>query len=165
MVAATKANASATTNNVEVVTGTTLKAPVFSGNHGDDWTIWEMKFLAHLMDKGLDACLDPHFKNRLPTKEIGPFGMTNDNEKNQKEAVDLNKKAMCQFIQAFPTMSLQATRSICKRKQTSSSEWESMETVVELQGDFNPDKSIAENELELALSKLKLTNKKNPRKL
>jgi hypothetical protein len=28
------------------------------------------------------------FENRLPTKEIGPFDMTNDDEKNQKEAVD-----------------------------------------------------------------------------
>jgi hypothetical protein len=36
---------------------------------------------------------------------------------------------------------------------------------LELQGDFNPDDSIAETELELALTKLKLTNKKNPRKL
>ena len=38
---------------------------------------------------------------------------------------------------------------------------------MELQGDFNPDDSITETklELELALSKLKLTNKKNPRKL
>ncbi len=36
---------------------------------------------------------------------------------------------------------------------------------MELQGDFNSDDSIAETELELALSKLKLANKKNPRKL
>jgi hypothetical protein len=36
---------------------------------------------------------------------------------------------------------------------------------LELQGDFNPDDSIAETELELVLTKLKLTNKKNPRKL
>ena len=35
----------------------------------------------------------------------------------------------------------------------------------ELQGDFNADNSIAETELELALIKLKLANKKNPRKL
>ena len=35
----------------------------------------------------------------------------------------------------------------------------------ELQGDFNPDDSIAETELELALSKFKLANKKNPGKL
>jgi hypothetical protein len=35
MVVATKANASSTTNNVEVVTGTTSKTPVFRGNHGD----------------------------------------------------------------------------------------------------------------------------------
>jgi hypothetical protein len=36
---------------------------------------------------------------------------------------------------------------------------------LELQGDFNPDDSIAETELDLALSKLKLTSKKNPQKL
>ena len=35
----------------------------------------------------------------------------------------------------------------------------------DFQGDFNPDASIAETKLELALSKLKLMNKKNPRKL
>ena len=86
MVAATRGNASSATSHVEVVTGTTSKTPVFSGNHGDDWPIWEMKFLVHLTEKGLDACLDPDFENRLPTKEIGPFNMTNDDEKNQKEA-------------------------------------------------------------------------------
>jgi hypothetical protein len=48
MVDATRENASSATSNVEVVTGMTSKMPVFSGNHGDDWTIWEMKFSAHL---------------------------------------------------------------------------------------------------------------------
>jgi len=56
-------------HNVEVVTGTTSKMPVFSGNHGDDWAIWEMKMSAHLMEKGLDACLDPTIETRLPNKE------------------------------------------------------------------------------------------------
>jgi len=69
MVVATRANASSTISNVEVVTGTTLKTPVFSGNHGDDWTIWEMKMLVHLMEKGLDTCLDPTFETRLPNSE------------------------------------------------------------------------------------------------
>ncbi len=32
--------------------------------------------------------------------------MTIEDKKNQKEAVDMNKKAMCQFIQAFSAMSL-----------------------------------------------------------
>ncbi len=36
---------------------------------------------------------------------------------------------------------------------------------MELQGDFNADNFIAETKLELALSKLMLSNKKNPRKL
>ena len=34
-----------------------------------------------------------------------------------------------------------------------------------MRDDYNPDDSIAEAELELAMSKLKLTNKKNPRKI
>jgi len=85
MVVATRANASSTISNVEVVTGTTSKTPVFSGNHGDDWTIWEMKFLAHLMEIGLDTCLDPGFENRLPTKEIGPFDMTMKSKRIRKK--------------------------------------------------------------------------------
>jgi hypothetical protein len=103
MVVATRT--SLTTNNVEVVTRTTSKMPVFSGNHGNDWTIWEMKMSAHLMEKGLDACLDPDFETRLPDKENGPFELTVEDKKNQKEAVDMNKKAICHFIQVFLTMS------------------------------------------------------------
>jgi hypothetical protein len=64
MVAGTRANASVTITNVEAVTGMTSKPPVFRGDHGNDWTIWEMKMLAHLMEKGLDACLYPSFETR-----------------------------------------------------------------------------------------------------
>ncbi len=165
MVVATRANASATINNVEVVSGTTSKTPVFSGNHGDDWTIWEMKMSAHLMEKGLDACLDPTFKTRLPNKESGPFDMTVEDEKNQKEAVEMNKKAMCQFIQAFSTMSLLSKINLQKKADKNFPSGRVWKLWLELQSDFNPDDSIAETELELALTKLKLTNKKNPRKL
>ena len=165
MVVATRANASSTISNVEVVSGTTSKTPVFSGNHGDDWTIWEMKMSAHLMEKGLDACLDPTFKTRLPNKESGPFDMTVEDEKNQKEAVDMNKKAMCQFIQAFSTMSLLSKVNLQKKADKNFPSGRVWKLWLELQGDFNPDDSIAETELELALTKLKLTNKKNPRSL
>ena len=34
-----------------------------------------------------------------------------------------------------------------------------------MKDEYNPDNSIAEAELELALSKLRLTKKKNPRKI
>jgi hypothetical protein len=115
MVAGMRANASAAMTNVEVVTGMTSKTPVFSGNHGDDWTIWEMKMTTPLMEKGLDACLDPNFKTRLPAKENGPFNLAVEDEKNLKEAVDLNKKAMCQFIQAFPTMNLLSKVNLQKK--------------------------------------------------
>ncbi len=65
-----------------------------------------MKMTAHLMDKGLDECLDPDFENRIPVKESGPFDLTTDDGKKFKEAVDLNKKVMGQFIQVFSTINL-----------------------------------------------------------
>ncbi len=77
-----------------MVTTTSSKPPTFSGKHGDDWTMWEIKMTAHLMDKGLDECLAPDFKNRLPVKESSPFNLTTYNRKKFKEAVDLNKKVM-----------------------------------------------------------------------
>jgi hypothetical protein len=124
-----------------------------------------MKMSAHLMEKGLDACLDPNFETRLPEKEIGPFNLTVGDEKNQKEAVDMSKKAMCQFIQASLTMSLLSKVNLQKKADKLFPSGRAWKLWAELQGDFNPDDSIAETEPELALSKLKLTNKKNPRKL
>jgi len=165
MVVATQANASSTTNNVKVVAGTTSKMPVFSGNHSDDWTIWEMKILAHLMEKRLDTSLDLTFETRLPNKESGPFNMTVEDKKNQKEAVDMNKKAMCQFIQAFSTMSLLIKVNLQKKADKNFPSERVWKLWAELQSNFNPDDSIAETELELALGKLKLTNKKNPQNL
>ncbi len=96
----------ATTSSVEVVAMTNSKPPTFSGKHGDDWTMWEVKKTAHLMDKGLGERLDPDFENRLPVKESGPFDLTTDNGKKFKEAVDLNKKVLWQYIQALSTINL-----------------------------------------------------------
>jgi hypothetical protein len=165
MVARTQGKAIAAMTNVEVVTETTSKTPVFSGNHGDDWTIWEMKMTAHLMEKGLDACFDPDFETRLPVKENRPFNLAVEDEKNFKEAVDLNKKAMCQFIQVYLTMNLLSKVYLQKKAVKLFLSGRAWKLWVELQGDLNPDNSIAETKLELALSKLKLSNKKNPQKL
>ena len=93
-------------SSVEVMITMNSKPPTFIGKHGDDWTIWEMKMFAHLMDKGLDECLEPEFGNRLPENEIGPFDLTIEEDKKFKEAVDQNKKVMGQFIQAFSTINL-----------------------------------------------------------
>jgi len=114
------------------------------------------------MEKGLDACLDPTFETRLLNKESGPFDMTVEDKKNQKEAVDLNKKAMCQFIQAFSTMSLLSKVNLQKKADKNFPSGRVWKPWAELQGNFNPDDSIAETKLELALGKLKLTNKKSP---
>ncbi len=120
---------------------------------------------AHLMEKGLNVCLDPNFEARLPTKENGPFNLAVEDEKKFKEAADLNKKAMCQFIQAFPTMSLLSKVNLQKKADKLFPSGRAWTLWMELQADFNPDYSITETELELALSKLKLANKKHPQKL
>jgi hypothetical protein len=56
---------------------------------------------AHLIDKGLNKCLNPDFNDRIKVRESGPFDLTTEEGKKYKEAVDLNKKVMGQFIQAF----------------------------------------------------------------
>ncbi len=105
----------ATTPSVEVVTRTSSKPSTFSGKHGDDWTIWEMKMTVHLMDKGLDKRLDPNFENTLPVKESGMFNLTIDKEKKFKEAVGMNKKVMGQFIQAFLMINLRNKVNLQKK--------------------------------------------------
>jgi len=79
----------------------------------------------------------------------------------------MNKKAMCQFIQvqAFATMSLLSKVNLLKKADKNFPSGRVWKQWAELQGDFNQDNSIAETELELTSSKLKLANKKNPRKL
>ncbi len=127
--------------------------------------MWEMKMTAHLMDKGLNKCLGPDFKNRLPVKESGPFNLTTDNGKKFKEAVDLNKKVMGQFIQAFLTINLLNKVNPQKKADKQFLSGKGLKLWKEMQEKYNSDDSIAEAELELALSKLQLNYKKNPQKL
>jgi hypothetical protein len=153
---ATWTGAGISTAAVEVVATTNTKAPVFSGKHGDDWTIWEMKMTAHLMDKGLDVCLEQDFESKFPTKEFCPF------ENNEKEAVELNKKTMGQFIQAFSSISLLNKANLERRADKNFPRGKAWKLWKEMKDEYNPDDSIAEAELKLALSKLKLTKKEEP---
>ncbi len=155
---ATTQNGGAT--SVEVIATTNLKVPVFSGKHGDEWTIWEMKMTAHLMDKGLDKCLEPGFEHKLPEKEIGPF-----DSDNEKEAVELNKKAMGQFIQAFSNISLLNKVNLEKKADKNFPSGRVWKLWQEMKDEYNHDDSIAEAELELAMGRLCLNKKKNPRKI
>jgi len=59
------------TTSVEVVTAMTSKKPVFSGNHGDDWTIWEMMMLTHLMEKGIGCMFGSRFQNKTAGQRDG----------------------------------------------------------------------------------------------
>ena len=70
MVVSTHGGTTTAPVEVEVVATSNLKAPFFSGKHGDVWTNWEMKMTAHLMDKGLDTCLKLGFNNKLPQKRV-----------------------------------------------------------------------------------------------
>ena len=148
---ATQTGVGSSTAAVEVVATTHTKAPFFSGKHGNDWTIWEMKMTAHLMDKGLDMCLEEEFNAKFLAKEIGPF--FND----ENEAVEQNKKAMGQFIQAFSSISLLNKVNLERKADKNFPSGKAWKLWKEMKEEYNPDDSIAEAELELALSKLKLT--------
>jgi len=82
-----------------------------------------------------------------------------------KEAVDLNKKVMGQFTQAFSTINLLNKVNLQKKADKKYPSGKGWKLWKEMQDEYNPDDSIAEAELELAMSKLKLNNKKNPRKI
>jgi hypothetical protein len=104
----------------------------------------------HLMEKGLGSCLNPNFETRLQAKENGPFNLAVEDGKNFKEAIDLNKKSMCRFIQAFPTMTLLSKVNLQQKADKLFPSGRAWILWMELQGDLNPDDSIAETKLELA---------------
>ncbi len=155
---ATTYNGAAT--SVKVIVTTNSNAPVFSDKHVDKRTIWEMKMTAHLMDKGLDMFLKPGFESKLPKKEIGLF-----DSDNEKEAVQLNKKAMGQFIQAFSNISLLNKVNLERKADKDFPSRRVWKLWQEMKDEYNPDNSIAEAELELAMGRLRLNKKKNPRKI
>ena len=72
---------------------------------------------------------------------------------------------MGQFIQAFSTINLLNKVNLQKKAEKQFQSGKGWKLWKEMQDDFNPDDSIAEAELELALSKLQLNNKKNTQKL
>jgi hypothetical protein len=83
--------------------------------------------------------LDPEFKYRLPKKENGPFNLVVEEDKNFKEAVNLNKKVMCQFVQAFPTMSLLSKVNLQKRAHKLFPSGRAWKMWKELQAEYNPE--------------------------
>jgi len=94
------------------------------------------------IEKGLNVCFDPKFEYRLPEKENGPFKLAVEEEKNFKEAVNLNKKAAGQFIQAFLTVSLLSKVNLQKRADKFFSSGRAWKMWKELQAEYNSDDSI-----------------------
>ena len=69
---------------------------------------------------------------------------------------------MGQFIQVFSTINLINKVNLQKKADKQIPSGKGWKLWKELQEEYNPDDSIAEAELELALSKLRLNNKKIP---
>jgi hypothetical protein len=72
---------------------------------------------------------------------------------------------MGQFIQAFSTITLLNKVNLQKKADKSFPSGKGWKLLQEMWDEYNPDDSITEAELELVMSKLKLTKKKNPRKI
>ncbi len=68
--------------------------------------------------------------------------MTVEDEKNQKKAVDMNKKAMCQFIQAFSSMSLLSKVNLQKKADKNFPSGRVWKLWLELQGDFMLEEEV-----------------------
>ncbi len=98
-------------------------------------------------------------------KESGPFDLTTDKEMKFKEAVDMNKKMMGQFIQAFLIINLLNKVNLQKKADKQFPIEKGWKLWKEMQEEYNPDDFIAETELELVMRKLQLSNKKNLQKL
>ncbi len=69
---------------------------------------------------------------------------------------------MGQFIQAFSSISLLNKVNLERRADKNVPSGKAWKLWKEMKDEYNPDDSIAEAELELALSKLKLTKRRTP---
>ncbi len=76
--------------------------------------------------------------------------------------MELNKKAKGQFIQAFSSISLLNKVNLERRADKNFPSGKAWKLWKEMKDEYNPGNSIAKAELELALSKLKLTKKEEP---
>ena len=72
---------------------------------------------------------------------------------------------MGQFIKAFSSISLLNKVNLERKVDKNFPSGKAWKLWKEIKDEYNPDNSIAEAGLELPLSKLKLTKKKNPKKI
>jgi hypothetical protein len=143
----------------------TPNSPQWDREKGDSYLMWKIKYTAHMLMLGLDDAFDPDFEEELPKKEKDTFNLTSDEGKNWANAVKKNKKAMKQFALSL-TKVAQLNKLNCAGR--TNKDWPSgkaHEVMTQLMKEYEPDDTMAEMEMEKALSKLTLGKKKDPNDL
>ena len=139
------------------------KVPQFNGAKGDKYMLWKMKFEADQEMKGLWGAFLPDFETELPESETANLDLTSSEGKKKKAALAKNKKAMMQLALAFTTVSL-ANKLNCEKRRDKAN-WptgKAHRVMTAIIKEFEPEDTMAEMEMERALSKLKLGPKKDP---
>ncbi len=139
------------------------KPPQWDGKKGDSYLMWKIEFLAHATMLGLEECFTSEFKDELPEKEKGTFDFDTSEGKAHAAAVKKNKKAMMQFVLSFQKVT---QLSKLNRATRANKDWPSRkahEVMTQLVKEYEPDDTMAEMEMEKALSKLTLNKNKRPK--
>jgi hypothetical protein len=150
---------------VEVLNVRNTKPPQWDGKKGDSYLMWKTKYTAHMVMLGLDDALNPDFEREHPTKEKDTFHLTSDEGKNWANMVKKKRKAMMQFALSFTKV---AQLNKLNRAGRTNKDWPSgkaHEVMTQLVKEYEPDDTMAEMEMEKALSKLTFGKKKDPNDL
>jgi hypothetical protein len=147
---------------VEVLNVGNTKPPQWDGKKSDSYLMWKIKYTAHMVMLGLDDALNPDFKRKLQMKEKDTFDLTSDEEKNWANTVRKNKKAMMQFVLSFTKVAQLNKLNRAERTNKDQPSRKAHEVMTQLVKEYEPDDTMAEMEMEKALSKLTLGKKKDP---
>ena len=153
------------TEKIEVSNSTNSKPPQFNGKKGDAWTMWRMKYEADQGMKGFLEALQPKFASKLPMTEEADLDLQKADQKKQSKAVETNRKAMMQSASAFNTMPLMNKLACEKRRDKDWLSGKAHRVWAALLKEYEPEDTMAEMELKLALNKLKLGPSKDPNDL
>jgi len=158
----TKEKAKEVVKEVELSNVGNAKPPQWDGKKGDSYLMWKIKFLAHATMLGLEECFTSEFEDELPEKEKDAFHFDTSEGRAHAAAVKKNKKAMMQFALSFQKV---AQLNKLNRVTGVNKDWPSgkaHEVMTQLVKEYKPDDTMAEMEIEKALSKLTLNKKKDP---
>ncbi len=150
---------------VEVLNVGNSKSHQWDGKKGDSYLMWKIKFVAHLTMMGLKDCLTLEFASELPSKEKDTFDLTSHKGKNWANAVKKNKKMMMQFVLSWIKVAGLNKLNCATRANKDWPSGKAHKVMMQLMKEYKPDDTMAEMEMEKALSKLSLSEKKDPNDL